>query len=259
MQDHQYVMDRTSHANVADGRAWGFTAANVLDRSGSYRLAFPSDLDVGDVTMYSDDIATTYPAEVTSTDEEVDGLDVVAVEATVAATPLTDAYLRNLDQVVALPRSLSFDQLKPSLVAAGIPVDEALATLLTVATPEELATLAAFAAEPIPLQYTTSFTGRSLVEPETGAIVDVRTIVQRVSAVPAGPGSPRCATSSSTTASNRPSEPPSTASTPSPASRCRSSSTATRRPRQASARWPRGFRPSEIGCTSPNGPSPSSS
>ena len=160
----------------------------MLDRSGSYRLAFVSDLGVGDVTMYSDDIATTYPAELTSTDEEVDGLDVVAVEASVAATPLTEAYLRNLDPVVALPRSLSFDQLKPSLVAAGIPVDEALATLLTVATPEELATLAAFAAEPIPLQYTTSFTGRSLVEPETGAIVDVQTIVQRVSAVPGGSG-----------------------------------------------------------------------
>ena len=43
VQENQYVMDRKTMLNVADDRAWAFDAANVVDRSGDYRLNFPLD------------------------------------------------------------------------------------------------------------------------------------------------------------------------------------------------------------------------
>jgi hypothetical protein len=102
--------------------------------------------------------------------------------------PVTEAYLRSLDEVVPLPRSLTFDQLRPSLVAAGVPVDETLTELLAVASPEDVATLAGLVDDPIPLEYVISFGGETYVEPQTGAIVDVTSVVDRISARPAGAG-----------------------------------------------------------------------
>ena len=85
-----------------------------------------------------------------------------------------------------LPRSLTFDQLRPSLLAAGLPVDEAMASVAALATPDDLATLAELIGEPIPLEYVIEFSGHTFVEPQTGAIVDVSSVVDRVSARPAG-------------------------------------------------------------------------
>jgi hypothetical protein len=183
----QYVMDRSTNVNVADPRAWAFEEDNVVDRSGAYRVALPRDLDrLATVPMFNDDIGGSYRARVGGNADVVEGLSLVAVAAGVAPTPVSDAYLRTLDAVTPMPRALTFDELKPSLVAAGIPVDDVLAALVAVATPDDVATLAELAAEPIPLQYVTSFTGDTLVEPDTGAVVAVESIIQRVSARPTG-------------------------------------------------------------------------
>ena len=192
-QVHQYVMDRRTNVNVDDGRAWAFESTNVLDRAGAYWVAMPKDVDTtSPVPMYKDEIGATFSAVGGPATEEVDGLHLVGFEASVASPqPLTEAYLRSLDAVVPLPRSLTFDQLKPSLIAAGLPVDEAMASLAEVATPDDLATLAELIAEPIPLEYVITFSGHTFVEPETGAIVDVTSVVDRVSARPAGRGDPR--------------------------------------------------------------------
>ena len=76
------------------------------------------------------------------------------------AEQLTDAYLRSLDAVVPLPRSLTFDQLKPWLIAAGVPVNKAMAALVEVwptrtTSPSSPPSLR----EPIPLEYVDTFTG----------------------------------------------------------------------------------------------------
>ena len=59
------------------------------------------------------------------------------------------------------------------MLAAGLPVDEAMAAVAALATPDDLATLAELIAEPIPLEYVITFSGHTFVEPQTGAIVDV--------------------------------------------------------------------------------------
>jgi hypothetical protein len=87
--------------------------------------------------------------------------------------PLDDAYLAALRSVVPLPNSLTFEQLKPQLLAAGLDVDALFAAIGPLMTPADLAALEQVAATPIPLQYVMSFEGSAAVEKTTGAEVVV--------------------------------------------------------------------------------------
>jgi hypothetical protein len=188
---HQYVMDRRTSANVADTRAWAFEPANTLNRSGDFWVAFPKDVHASSaVEMYKDEIAGTFTATATGATAEVRGLQLYEFAAGEEIVPVTEAYLRSLDAVVPLPRSLSFEQLTPSLEAAGVPVQATLDTLLRVATPEDLATLVSLVGEPIDLEYVVSFSGSTYVEPRTGAITDVAQVVERISARPSAEALP---------------------------------------------------------------------
>jgi hypothetical protein len=175
-QTNQYVMDRSSIENVADDRAYAFDPANVVDRSGSYRLNLPFDTS-RDKTydIYKNEIDGTY--ELTGDTEtptsDIEGLHLSNFVAQVDEAPLGDAYLAELRKAVPLPDTMTLDQLKPQLLAAGIDVDGLLAALSPVLTPEDAVTLSGFAAEPIPIDYVLSFDGHAAVEPVTGAEVRV--------------------------------------------------------------------------------------
>lgn len=185
-QVHQYVMDRSTSTNVAEQRAWAFSDTNVLDRSGAYWVALPKGSDGRQpVPMFKDEIGTTFQAIGAGATERLGGVELVGFEAAGTNVPLTDAYLDAVSAMVPLPRSLTFEQLKPSLVAAGVPIDETLAALVRVASPDDLAALASLTARPIALEYVDTFSGRTFVEPDTGAVVDVQGVVERVSVRPA--------------------------------------------------------------------------
>ena len=77
---------------------------------------------------------------------------------------------------MALPVSMTLDELKPQLKALGLDIDAVLAAVAPVITPHDLATLSQIAAKPIPLQYVLSFDGTAAVETTTGAEVDVRAV-----------------------------------------------------------------------------------
>jgi hypothetical protein len=175
-QTNQYVMDRSSVENVADDRAFAFDPANVVDRSGSYRLNLPFDTSRSETyAIYKNEIDDTYglagDTETPTTDLE--GLHLSNFVAGVDEAPLSDAYLAELNKAVPLPDSLTLEQMKPQLLAAGIDVDALVAALTPVLTPEDAATLSSFAAEPIPIEYVLSFDGKAAVEPVTGAEVSV--------------------------------------------------------------------------------------
>ena len=175
-QVNQYVMDRSTVENLADERAYSFEPENVVDRSGTYRLHLPFDTSRTETyTIYSPETDTTYtiavdPAQPTS---EVEGLTLSNFLAEASEVPVTEAYLAELGKAVPLPMELTLEQMKPQLLAAGIDVDAILAALSPVLTPEDTATLASFAEEPIGLEYVLSFSGRLGVEPVTGAEVQV--------------------------------------------------------------------------------------
>jgi hypothetical protein len=175
-QTNVYVMDRRTLENVADERAYAFDASNVADRSGAYRLNLPFDTSPDAIyKIYKNEIGTTYEARedtATPTSDEA-GLRLHNFRASATEVPLDDAYLAELNKVVALPESLTLDQLKPQLVAAGLDVDSLLFALAPVITPDDLALLSQIAAQPIPLQYVLSLEGTARVETTTGAEVDV--------------------------------------------------------------------------------------
>jgi hypothetical protein len=175
-QTNQYVMDRSSVENVADDRAYAFDPANVVDRSGTYRLNLPFDTSRGEIyEMYKNEIDGSYEiaADTAAPTGEVEGLDVSYFTVDVTEAPISDAYLAELSKAVPLPTELTLDQMKPQLLKAGIDVDAVLAALTPVLTPEDTATLAQFAGEPIGLDYVLSFGGRVAVEPVTGVDVQV--------------------------------------------------------------------------------------
>jgi hypothetical protein len=175
-QTNQYVMDRSSLENVSDNRAYAFDPANVVDRSDSYRLNLPFGTSRGETyDIYKNEIDGTYElvGDTERPTSDVEGLHLSNFTAAVDEAPLGDAYLAELNKTVPLPDSLTLDQMKPQLLAAGIDVDALIAALTPVLTPEDAATLGSFATEPIPIEYVLSFDGQAAVEPVTGAEVRV--------------------------------------------------------------------------------------
>ncbi len=184
-QDNQYVMDRRSIENVASDDAYAFSPSNVVDRSPAFRLNFPLDTDGSDdYLIYKNEIGATYTASPDPVEPELDveGLHLVAFAASAGPAPITQAYIDLLSQTVPLPETLTITQLTPLLLSVGIDVPGTLAALGPVISAEDLATLTNLAAQPIPLVYLDTFSGGDAVEPETGAIVIVRDVVETVSA-----------------------------------------------------------------------------
>ena len=186
VQTNVYVMDRRTIKNVADPRAYAFDSSNVVNRSGTYRLNLPFHVS-SDKTypIYKNEIGTTYTMQGDTVTPKVTeaGLHLRNFTATVTEAPLDPMYLAQLNKLVPLPSSMTLDQLKPQLKAAGFDVDAVLAAVSPVITPADLATLAQLAAQPIPLQYVLSFNGKAAVEPTTGSEVDV-SAVETVGAKP---------------------------------------------------------------------------
>ena len=175
-QHNVYVMDRSTLQNVTDGRAYAFDAANVVDRSGAYRLNLPfGTSESSTYPMYKNEIGTTYvlQGDTAQPTTNEDGLELKNFTASVNETPLTPAYLAELSKSVSLPATATLDQLKPQLKQLGVDVDALLTAMGPYLTPDEVATLGQIAAKPIPLHYVLSFNGKAAVEPTTGAEVDV--------------------------------------------------------------------------------------
>ncbi len=175
-QTNVYVMDRRTMKNLVDNRAYAFEPANVVDRSGAYRLNLPFDTNADSTyEIYKNETGTTYElrGDTTTPVTNEAGLHLHNFTASVRDVPIDPAYLAELNKVLPLPDSLKLAQLKPQLKAAGLDVDTVLSAVATVITPQDLATLARLAAKPIPLQYVSSFDGKVAIEQSTGAEVDV--------------------------------------------------------------------------------------
>jgi hypothetical protein len=175
-QTNVYVMDRRTLRNVADDRAFAFDPSNTVDRSGAYRLNLPFDTSTASrYDIYKNEIGTTYEmrADTTAPTSDVAGLHLDNFSGSAHEAPIDASYMAELARVVPLPASMTPEQLKPQLLANGFDVDAVLAAVGPRISPDDLATLAQIATQPIPLQYVLSFEGRAGVERTTGAEVDV--------------------------------------------------------------------------------------
>jgi hypothetical protein len=185
-QRHQYVMDRTTLENVDDARAWAFTPANTVDRSGSFRLNFPFDTATGrSYPVYKNEYEVEYEAQPITAAADIPGVSLTGFEAEVGPYPLSEAYLDALDEIVELPDELTVDELRPVLGQRGVDVDATVLALLGVPeAADDLTTLAALIAQPLPLRYVGTSSGSDLVDIETGAVVSITGVVEDVFAQP---------------------------------------------------------------------------
>jgi hypothetical protein len=175
-QSNVYVMDRRTLQNVADRRAYAFDPSNVVDRSGTYRLNLPFDVSpTSTYRIYKNEIGTSYEMvpDTTTPSTHVAGLHLRNFVGSATEVPVDNTYLAALRSLVPLPKSLTFEALKPQLQAAGLDVDALLTAIGPLMTPADLDVLAQLVEKPIPLQYLMSFDGRVAVETTTGAEVAV--------------------------------------------------------------------------------------
>lgn len=169
---HQYVMDRRSMQNQDDPRSYSYDRDHVVDRAGTYRVNLP--LGVDDDRGYriwenEPGAGFTMAGDPSQPRVARHGLSLVALSEVFEDAPVTERYREELRRQ-GFPLAISFDTLVTRLDGvdrAG--VDAALAAL----PPSEQATVAAARSARLPLDFYRFNDGHALVEPRTGAIVDL--------------------------------------------------------------------------------------
>ena len=171
-QHNRYVMDRKSAVNVSDPRAYAFTPANKVDRSGAYRLAFGFDVPNGKpIELYSNDTDSTYQAapDARSSSGDVEGNRALNYEIHQRPHALSPVYLAGLEHAIGLPASTTLNELSRGLRRAGLDLPAIVAALPT----GDQASIAALQRKPIPLLYEERLSGRIAIEPKTGLLANL--------------------------------------------------------------------------------------
>jgi hypothetical protein len=183
VESSQYVLDRKTIENINDSRSWAYTEGNQVDRSGTFYINFPFDLNKDQAYKVFENKVNTY-YEITknteSDEEDVDGLKVYNFVGEIKATDLAPYYVT----YSKYPTTMSFDELKQSLSPAGIDIDAFLTLLTPVLEPADAATLAQLATQPINLNYQYSNAGNVSIEPKTGSIVRLSNVVEDITVSP---------------------------------------------------------------------------
>lgn len=168
---HQYVMDRRTMQNRDDPRSWSYDAGHVVDRDGTYRVNLPLGTERGGrYRIWENEPGRGFlmvgDPEVGTVERH--GLRLVGMAEVFGDVPVTRRYLPELrGQGFAL--SLRFAALEELLAADGVDVDAGLSAL----PPTEAGTVRRARAARLPLRFYRYNDGHALVEPRTGAIVDL--------------------------------------------------------------------------------------
>ena len=177
----QYVLDRSTSENVKSPRAYALVPGNVVDRSGSYTLGPPPGLDTARTyPFWIDEAGKAIPLTYQHATQTVHGVSVQRWQMSLPATPMVASMVT----AMGLPKELPFASFAAELKANGIDLTAAFLALSPSLTAGQKAALAALTATPISLQYLYAFHSTLLVEPSTGATVEVVTLVRAYSVRP---------------------------------------------------------------------------
>lgn len=174
-QTNGYVIDRRTMKirNEAEGN-FAFTEDNRVRRPGSYGPTLAMDLDTsGKYQLWSDDTGSSFPMIGADKLSEAHGLTLATLTTNVGPRPVTAEYRDFLD----LPRTTTLQDLA---TIAGVDLDGVLATLATAVSPVVLAEVTEATTMALPLDYFLESNGEIRVEPRTGGIVDVASVVNRL-------------------------------------------------------------------------------
>lgn len=171
-QEFVYVLDRKTLENVKDDRAYAWSPANVVDREGCYYPLFPFDTSKDETySIWKNEIGKGVEAKIVEGKEEEDkeGITVYNFKISFQDEEVVEAYVKGM----GLPTSLSFEELKPTLQAAGVDVEAFMTLAAQVMQAEDLQALQKTLQGGVPLKYYWSTEQELSVDPKTGTPVDV--------------------------------------------------------------------------------------
>ncbi|HET6950421.1 MAG TPA: hypothetical protein VFI47_08600 [Acidimicrobiales bacterium] len=179
---HHYVIDRRSMQNRDDERSWSFSPENRIDPAGTYRVTLPLGASAdGRYRIWENEPGMSFwmvrdPARAHM---RQNGLELIGLQEIWHGVPVAPYYRAELRKQ-GFPLDLTFVQLAARLTASGVDVERALEAL-----PHADVSLVAEARDVrLPLRFFRDNDGHALVEPRTGAIVDLVYSDEAITATP---------------------------------------------------------------------------
>jgi len=178
----QYVLNRKTEQSVASPDAYALVPGNVVNRAGTYSLGPPKGPDQAkSYPLWNDQAGRAIPlTSQAGATQVVDGLTAQRWQDNLPATAMPAAIVTAMH----LPATLAFAAFEAELTAKGINLGAALSALAPSLTAAQKSSLAAATSAPIQLHYMYATHATLLVEPTTGAPVDVVTDVQSFAVKP---------------------------------------------------------------------------
>jgi len=178
----RYAIDQDSVRNVASPQAYAYAPGNTVDRSPAYSVNLPLGTGNGPYLMWDDATGQSYRLTAHGSVSQ-DGLQLELFRGHLSAAPVSPAFLAALAPL-GLTSTMTLDQLKPQLVAAGVDVDQLRNVALRQLDSADQAAVNEFIQGPIAVSYLLTSDVQLLVYPATGTIVSVRQATQSLAMLP---------------------------------------------------------------------------
>lgn len=183
-----YALNRTSMCNVANVHACTFARGNPAPKVGSYYVTLPMNIKPGvtPLNIWKPETGTTYPLKPLRAGIEpstLDGLKVAWFSGVLPMTPVAP-YERTALAARGLPMTISPAAVEAEMTAYGISVPTLEKTVLPLLTPTQLSQVSVMLTAPVPLHYYAFGSGYVAAETRTGAIIDLRNVIDGIAVAP---------------------------------------------------------------------------
>jgi hypothetical protein len=187
-----YALNRSSMQNVASDHASTFAPANPAPAVGSYYVTLPmnSSADATTLRIWKPETGTTYPLvplRAGTQPSDLDGVNLTWFSATLPMTAVA-SYERTALASRGLPLTVSPAVVEADLSAAGVPVASLTKTLLPKLSPAQLTEVGTILTARAQLNYYAFGSGLVGANPRTGAIVELKSVIDGIAVAPATSG-----------------------------------------------------------------------
>ena len=191
-EKNAYAFNRTSMTEVTSPDAYTFTQGNTPPVVGSSYITLPMNLKAGmpTINIWKPETGTTYPVSLVPAGAgpaALDGLGVDWFFGRIDMVPVAP-YERVALASRGLPMSISPASVQAEMTQAGISVPALERALTPTLTPSQLSAVLAVLKTPIPLHYYVFGSGYLAGEPRTGAIIDLKNIIDGIAVAPSTTG-----------------------------------------------------------------------
>lgn len=180
--EQRYILDRSNVRNLSDLRAYAYAPDNLVDRSPNYSINLPFQAGKGPYSVWKNETGSAYPFTRVGTVSR-NGVELARYHGTLTDAAVQPYYIAQLARQ-GIPQQLTPAQTAIQLKAAGVDPTALTAVVLPRLQPADRREIASILAAPVPLGYRLDVDTTFLVEPRTGAIVDLEKIDQTLHARP---------------------------------------------------------------------------